>query len=95
MEECKSMNTPMNLKEKLCKEDGADKVEERVYRSLIRCLMYITATRPNIMHYVSLLSRFMHCASEIHFKATKRIVRYIKGTLNLSIQFNCIENFEL
>jgi hypothetical protein len=39
MEECKSMNTLMNLKEKFCKEDGVDKVEEGVYKSLIGCLM--------------------------------------------------------
>jgi len=94
MEECKSMNMPMNLKEKLCKEDGADKVDEAIYRSLIGYLMYLTTTRPDIMHAISLLSRFMHCASEVHFKAAKRIVRYIKGTLS-GIQFNYVENFEL
>jgi hypothetical protein len=37
----------------------------------------------------------MHCASEVHFKAAKRIVRYIKGTLSYGIQFSCVENFEL
>jgi hypothetical protein len=95
VEECKSMNTPMNLKEKLCKEDGADKVDEAIYRSLIGCLMYLTTTRPDIMHVISLLSRFMHCASEVHFKAAKRTVRYITGTLSYGIQFSCIENFEL
>jgi hypothetical protein len=94
MEECKSMNMPMNLKEKFCKEDGADKVDEAIYRSLIGYLMYLTTTRPDIMHAISLLSRFMHCASEVHFKAAKRIVRYIKGTLS-GIQFNYVENFEL
>jgi hypothetical protein len=95
MEECKSMTTPMNVKEKFCKDDGADKVDEAIYRSLIGCLMYLTATRPDIMHAVSLLSRFMHCASEVHFKAAKRVVRYIKGTLSYGIQFSCIENFDL
>jgi hypothetical protein len=95
MEECKSINMPMNLKEKFYKEDRADKVDETIYRSLIGCLMYLTTTRPDIMHVVSLLSRFMHCASEVHFKAVKRIVRYIKGTLNYDIQFSCVENFKL
>jgi len=95
MEECKSMTTPMNVKEKFCKDDGADKVDEAIYRSLIGCLMYLSATRPDIMHAVSLLSRFMYCASEVHFKAAKRVVRYIKGTLSYGIQFSCIENFDL
>jgi hypothetical protein len=95
MKECKSMTTPMNVKEKFCKDDGADKVDEAIYRSLIGCLMYLTAIRPDIMHAVSLLSRFMHCASEVHVKAAKRVVRYIKGTLSYGIQFSCIENFDL
>lgn len=64
MEDCKPMSIPMNQKEKLCKEDGADKVDEGYYRSLIGCLTYLTATRPDILFVVSLLSHFMHCVSE-------------------------------
>ena len=71
MKECKSMSTPLNRKEKFCKEDGAKKIKG-VHRSLIGCLMYLTTTRPDNMHHVSLLSRFMHCASEVHFKAVKK-----------------------
>ncbi|CAL5327713.1 unnamed protein product [Camellia sinensis] len=63
MEECKAINTPMGQKEKLSKEDGASKVDEGYYRSLIGCLMYLTATRPDILFVVSLLSRFMHWQS--------------------------------
>ena len=61
----------MNQKEKFCKDDGADKVDEMHCRSLIGCLMYLTATRPDILFAVSILSSFMHCASEVHFQATK------------------------
>ncbi|CAJ2646886.1 unnamed protein product [Trifolium pratense] len=46
----------MNQKEKFCKEDGAEKVDEMLHRSLIGCLMYLSATRPDILHAVSLLS---------------------------------------
>ena len=42
MEECKSVSTPMNQKEKFSKEDGADKIDEGYSRSLIGCLMYLT-----------------------------------------------------
>ncbi|WVY89497.1 hypothetical protein V8G54_035011 [Vigna mungo] len=45
--ECKPMNTPMNQKEKLIKEDGTDKVDEAYFRSLIGCLMYLTSIRPD------------------------------------------------
>jgi len=71
MEECKATSTPMNQKEKLSKNDGADKVDEGYFRSMIGCLMYLTTTRPDILFVVSLLSRFMHDASELHLRATK------------------------
>jgi transposase InsO family protein len=87
MEECKTVSTPMNQKENLSKEDGFDKVDEGYYRSLIGCLMYLTATRPDILFAVSILSRFMHCASEMHLKAAKRILRYIKGTIDYGVKF--------
>jgi hypothetical protein len=72
MKECKSMSTLLNQKEKFCKEDRPKKIKEGVYRSFIGCLMYLIVTRPDNMHPVSLLSRFMHCASEVHFKTAKK-----------------------
>ncbi|KAL4342366.1 hypothetical protein GQ457_08G025750 [Hibiscus cannabinus] len=56
MEACKSIATPMNQKEKFSKDDGAEKIDDKLYRSLIGCLMYLTTTRSDIMHDVSLLS---------------------------------------
>ncbi|RVW97393.1 Copia protein [Vitis vinifera] len=85
MEECNPSATPMNQNERFCKEDGATKADERLYRTIIGCLMYLTTTRPDIMNVVSLLSRYMHRASEIHFQAAKRIVRYVKGTIDYEV----------
>ncbi|RVW84652.1 Copia protein [Vitis vinifera] len=56
MGECNPSATPMNQNEKFCKEDGAAKADERLYRTIIGCLMYLTATKPDIMNVVSLLS---------------------------------------
>ena len=95
MKECKIVSTPMNQKEKLSKEDGADKVDEGYYRSLIGCLMYLTTTRPNILFVVSLLSRFMHCASEIHLRAAKRILRYIRGIVDYSVKLEKCQELKL
>ena len=95
MEDCKAMATPMNSKESLSKDDGADKVDENYFRSMVGCLMYLTATRPDILFAVSILSRFMHCASENHLKTAKRVIRYIKGTVAFGIKFTKCQNSKL
>ncbi|RDX69388.1 Copia protein, partial [Mucuna pruriens] len=87
MDECKSIDTPMCQKEKLSKKDEAKPVDETFYRSLVGCLMYLTTTRPNILHSVSLLSKFTNCAIETHLIAAKRVLKYVKGTLNFGIKF--------
>ena len=85
----------MNQNEKFCKKDGAAKADERLYKTIIGRLMYLTAARPDIMNAVSLLSRYMHYASEIHFQAAKRIVRYVKGTIDYGLRFCQVKNFTL
>ncbi|PKI40626.1 hypothetical protein CRG98_038975 [Punica granatum] len=95
MEECRSVSTPMNLKEKLQKGDGAEATDATAYRSLIGCLVYLTATRPAIMFAVSALSRFMNCASELHLVAAKRVVRYLKCTTTFGIKFTKGNQFKL
>jgi len=45
------------------------------------------ATIPDILYTTSILSHFMHCPSEIHLRATKQILIYIKGTINFGVQF--------
>ncbi|KAG8481821.1 hypothetical protein CXB51_027173 [Gossypium anomalum] len=87
MQNCKPVSTPMAQSEKLSSIGDYEKVDEREYRSLVGCLLYLTATRPDLMHAVSLLARFMHCSNMVHFKAAKRVLRYIKGTLRLGVLF--------
>ena len=95
MEDYKSIGNPLAQNEKLNKDDGAEKINEALYRSIIGCLIYLPATRLDIMFAVSLLSRYMHCASELHYKAAKRMLRYIKGTLDHEIKFEKADNLLL
>lgn len=94
MEDCKPMSTPMNKKEKLYKEDGTDKVEEAKYRSLISCLMCLIAARPDILHVQSFQFRFFHCTSGLLLKASKRVLRYVKGTVHHGVMFQRSRNFQ-
>lgn len=77
------MTNPMCQKENLCKENGEEQVDETLYISLIGCLMYLTATRPNILYVVSILSRFMNSAKESHLKVAKKSVEICQGDLKL------------
>ncbi|XP_015054995.1 uncharacterized protein LOC107001477 [Solanum pennellii] len=96
MEDYKVTSTSMNQKEFFSKDDGTEKVDEAYYRSLIGCLMYLTATRPDILYALKFfLSRFIYCASDLHLREAKRIVRYIKGTINYGVKFHKCQKFRL
>ncbi|XP_052194172.1 uncharacterized mitochondrial protein AtMg00810-like [Diospyros lotus] len=87
MADCNSVATPLIVNEKLMKEDGGKKVDATHYRSLVGNLLYLTATRPDLMFAASLLSRFMNSPSHFHLGATKRVMRYIQGTADYGIRF--------
>ena len=84
---CKPVPTPMSSNEKLQQEDVAKKADAKTYRSLVGSLIYLTNTRPNIVHAVSLISRFMNQPSKLHYAATKRILRYLQCTKKLGILY--------
>ena len=80
---------------KLSKEDCNKNVDPTLYKSIVGNLMYLTATRPDIMPVVSLISRFMERPKEAHWQAAKRILRYVKGTKMYGILYTTSENSEL
>ncbi|EOY13469.1 Cysteine-rich RLK (RECEPTOR-like protein kinase) 8 [Theobroma cacao] len=87
MESCKSVATPSAFGTKLCRDNGSAKINETYYRRLIRSLLYLSSTRPDIMYFTSLVSRFMHRPSKIHLCAAKRVLRYVKGTVSFGLKF--------
>ncbi|XP_031281495.1 uncharacterized protein LOC116140003 [Pistacia vera] len=95
MENCKPADTPLVSNLKLSKNDGKKRVDESMFRGLVGCLLYLTATRPDLMFVASYLSRFMSCPSESHYRAAKRVLRYVKGTSNLGIWFKRAEKLVL
>ncbi|XP_052489879.1 uncharacterized mitochondrial protein AtMg00810-like [Gossypium raimondii] len=95
IQNCKATSTLIAIGEKLTSQGDFEKVNESTYRSLVGCLLYLTATRPDIMFVVSLLSRFMHCCNVNHFQAAKRVLRYIKGTLSFGMMFTKVDSMKL
>ncbi|KAI5355055.1 hypothetical protein L3X38_007950 [Prunus dulcis] len=87
LKECKSVSIPLVATKKLSKEDGSGAADEEQYRKLVGSLLYLTATRPDVMYAASLLARYMHGPSNKHYRAAKRVLRYVKGTLDYGLHY--------
>ena len=81
MENCNSVGSPMEIGLKLVKVFEEKKVDNTLYKQVVGSLMYLKITRPDIMHVVSLISRYMECPGEMHLLAAKRIFQYLQGTI--------------
>ena len=69
-------NTPMSTTIKLDKDEKGKEVDIKTYRGMIGFLLYLTASRPNIMFSVYLCARFQSYSKESHLLAVKQIFRY-------------------
>ncbi|GJT90134.1 putative ribonuclease H-like domain-containing protein [Tanacetum coccineum] len=71
----------------LGKDEEGEDVDVHLYRSMIGCLMYLTASRPDIMFVVCLCARFQVTPKVSHLHAVKRIFRYLKHQPNLGLWY--------
>ena len=58
-----------------------------MYRQLVGSLVYLALTWPDISYPVGVVSRYMSNPKKPHFDAVKRILRYVKGTINFDILY--------
>jgi hypothetical protein len=89
MKDARHISSPMDpdidLGNPICQDKTADK---DLYMSLIGSLMYIAlATRPDIAFAVTALSRYNETPLQMHLTAAKRVLRYLKGTMELELHF--------
>ncbi|GJX27474.1 putative ribonuclease H-like domain-containing protein [Tanacetum coccineum] len=75
----KTTSTPMETQKPLLKDADGKDVDEHLYRSMIRSLMYLTSSRPDIMFAVCACARFQVNPKSSHLHDVKRIFRYLKG----------------
>ena len=80
MEYCKPILTPMVTGCKLSIDDSSKDVDQRLYRSMIGSLLYVTASQPDIMQVDGQVARFQAAPKESHIIVVIRIRRYLKGT---------------
>ena len=95
MSNCKEAPTPILTCLRLSKDDDGSIVDPKMFKRLVGSLMYLTETIAYIMYGVSLESRFMESPKYSHWKACKRIMRYVSGTKDLGIMYPTSENFKL
>jgi hypothetical protein len=95
MEDSSTVNTPMVVGCKPSKDDISPDVDQRTYCSMIGSLLYITASRPDIMQAVGMVGHFQFAPKQIHLVDVKRIFKYLKGTMNYGLWYPRNQNFQL
>nr|GEU80868.1 putative ribonuclease H-like domain-containing protein [Tanacetum cinerariifolium] len=91
----KTASTPIETQKPLVKNEKAADVDVHLYRSMIRSLMYLTASRPDIMFAVCACSRFQVTPNLSQLHAVKRIFRYLKGQSKLGLWYPRDSPFDL
>nr|GEU69476.1 hypothetical protein [Tanacetum cinerariifolium] len=92
---CDSIGTPMDIKNKLDLDQIRTPVDANKYRSMIGALMYLTSSRPDIVHATCVCARYQAHPTEKHLKEVKRIFRYLRGTINMGLWYTKDYSFEL
>ncbi|GKC29076.1 retrovirus-related pol polyprotein from transposon TNT 1-94 [Tanacetum coccineum] len=95
METCDPIGTPMEIKDKLDLDKNETLVNATKYRSMIGALMYLTSSRPDIVHATCLCARYQAKPIEKHLKEVKRIFCYLRGTVNMGLWYTKDSGFEL
>lgn len=88
LNDIKLVATPIACGEVLTLYDGSKKANEMEYKSIVGSLIFLCNTRPIFFFFVSQCSKYMAYPSKLHLKAIKRILRYVRGTIDYGIHYN-------
>jgi hypothetical protein len=87
MIDSKAISTPMGTNGNLDSDTSCNMVDQKLFRSMIGSLLYVTASRPDVMFSMCMCVRFQVSPRESHLKATKIILRYLKHTQNVGLWY--------
>ena len=88
MEDCKPAPSPFQFGVKLFSTCTSPEVDTTLYRHLIGSLLYLTHSHPDLSFVVGRVAHYMQTPHESHLKTTKRILRYIRGTIQFGIHYS-------
>jgi hypothetical protein len=93
MKDAKPIKTPMGTNGHLDLNTGGKSVYQ--YQSMIESLLYLCASRPDIMLSVCMCARFQADPKEVHLRAVKRIMRYLVYTPKFGLRYPNGSTFDL
>ncbi|XP_071740551.1 uncharacterized mitochondrial protein AtMg00810-like [Rutidosis leptorrhynchoides] len=94
MQNCNPARSPIESHLKVGKDEGDEEVDPTEYRRVVGCLRYLTLTRPDLSYSVGIASRFMEKPTALHLPIVKRVLRYVKGTLDYGLNYGRRQEFE-
>jgi hypothetical protein len=95
LKNAKPIKTPMGTNEHLNLDTGGKSIDQKVYRSMIGSLLYLCASRPDIMVSVFMCARFQANPKEVHLRVVKRIMRYLVYTPKFGLWYPKGSTFDL
>jgi len=95
LEKCKKIDIPMSCSQKIDKDEEGKKVDQKLYRSMIGSLLYLTASRPDILFSVCICARFQSDPRESHLIAVKRIIKYVASSSSIGLWYPKRGDFNL
>jgi hypothetical protein len=95
MDKAKPIKIPMGTNGQLDLDLGGTSVDQKVYHSMIESLLYLYASRLDIMLSVCMCARFQAAPKEYHLRVIERIMRYLVLTPNLDLWYPKGSHFEL
>jgi hypothetical protein len=95
MEDSNGMAMPMSTTTALDADEEGEHVDQKEYRSMIRPLLYLTATRPDIQFSVCVCARFQASSRTSHRQAVKRIFRYLHHTPDFGLWYSAFSSLAL
>lgn len=89
MSDCKTVNTPIDMNTKVQSKSEENKILNDIpYQEIIGCLLYVShITRPDICYVINMLSKYNNNPDMRHWTALKRVMRYLKGTLDYKLSY--------
>jgi hypothetical protein len=95
MKDAKPIKTPMGTNGHLDLDTGGKSIDQKVYRLMIDSLLYLCASRPDIMFSICMCARFQAYPKESHLRAVKRILRYLVYTPKFGLWYPQGSTFDL